>query len=222
MKISSVIGLILFIYPFLASTQTFKKGEGSEFLMKSNGQRAKLSIYVSSITKKNLGIEFHFGTGDLFVSNMWQQFSMSLNEEAPIKITSGYFKASLSRPPEKMSEKHFYSNKGVQIHDFLFSKSSDIEKDYIGDEKIELISGTLIAKHYRKKSDGQVVDYWISSKVMPIGLVKLVSKSHKINSNNYSLELNSLLRNVKPAIDPSKAIPMSQSTSNLLDSATTK
>jgi hypothetical protein len=216
MKIFSIV-FILFTYSFLGFS--FEKGSGSEFIMITQGQKVQLSIYLTDVKKNDLSVEFHFGTGDIVTSNMWQQFHMDLKKNGPVSISIGFIKTSLDKPPERLEREHFYVNEGVQIQDFLFTNSEQINKDFVGDERVELAAGVIIAKHYKKVNNGQTVDFWISDQVKPIGLVKLVSKSSIKKSNNYSIELSSLLKNVKPAIEPSKSIPMSKSTKKLLSSA---
>ena len=154
--------------------------------------------------------------------NMWQQFQIEKSKQGHLKISKGFIKSGIHKKPEIMTKEQFQVNEGVQLQDFLFTKFVEIEKDYIGDEQLELPAGTLVAKHYRKVTGNQTVDYWISSEVLPIGLVKLISKSSKNSTNNYQIELNSMLRNVKPAIDPKKAIPMSNETSKLMSRAAIK
>ena len=147
---------------------------------------------------------------------MYQQFEMALKGRGPIKVKKGYVLTPTSGSPEIMKAYMFQQNRGVQMNDFLFNKKEDIEGDFMGDENIEIPAGSIIAKHYRKKSNGQTVDFWVSDSVKPIGLVKLESKSAREEFNNYTIELSSLLKNVAPKIDPAKAVPMSDATENLL------
>jgi hypothetical protein len=163
-----------------------------------------------------LGVEIHFGAGNLFITNMWQQFHFKIVDSGPLMITAGYIKTDQKSKSEIMTKELFQQNHGVEVQDFLFSKKEQIQQFHIADELVEIPAGSIMAKHYRKKSNGQVVDFWISEKVLPIGLVKLVSKSDKIQTNNYSIELASLLKNVKSAIEPSKAIPLTGKTAKLL------
>ena len=110
----------------------------------------------------------------------------------------------------------FKQNKGVQVEDFLFSKREDIEKFFVGNEQVEIPAGSIMTRHYRKTNNGQTVDFWIADKVGPISLVKLESKSKENKNANYKIELASLLRNVKPTIDPKQAIPLTEETAKVL------
>ncbi len=210
MKILSTL-LLLF---FTTSTFgfVFKKGDGSSFKMNTNGQSVELNIYVSSVATHNMNIEFHFGSGGLLASNMWQQFEFELKDRNPISIKAGYIKLAPNRDTEIMTEEMFKLNKGVQVENFLFNSEAQISQDYVGDEKVETPAGTIVAKHYKKTVKDQTVHYWIADRVKPIGLVKLVSKSEKIKSNNYTIELKNLLTSVKSKIDPSKAKAISKET----------
>lgn len=200
----------------------FTQGEGSEFIMETEGQKVSLSIYIVKVGQKNMSVEFHFGAGGIFTMNMWQQYQMDVSSADGVKIQKGFMLKDNAEKPEIMLREHFHQNDGVQVQDFLFSRKKEIAKDFVAEEIVELPAGTIKAKHYRKSHDGQIVDFWISSQVMPIGLVKLVSKSTKKKTNNYKIELSSLLKNVKPAIDPSKAIPMTGKTLEMLSSAKAK
>jgi hypothetical protein len=190
----------------------FEVGSGSQFSLALSGQKAELNIYVASKTNKKLRVEFHMGTKGILATNLWQQFDFKVYNKGPVAIEASYIQTSINKKPERMTAEFFHQNEGVQVQDFLFSNKEQIEGDFIGDELIEVPAGSLIAKHYRKKRDGQVIDFWISEEVKPIALVKLESKSTKLESNNYRIELVSLLRNVKATIDPKKSIPLTKKT----------
>lgn len=214
MTISKII-ILLFI-SFGAFAFEFKQGEGSEFVMTSQGQKVSLNIYVTNVSDYKMSVEMHFGTSGLVGMNMYQQFQMGLKGTAPIKVEKGYILTPSSSAPEIMKSYMFHQNRGVQINDFLFNKKEAIDGMFVGDEKIEVPAGSLIAKHYRKSSNGQTVDFWIADQVKPIGLVKLVSKSSLEKLNNYTIELSSLLKNVAPKIDPKRAVPISKATEQML------
>ena len=147
---------------------------------------------------------------------MWQQFHFKIVDTGPLIITAGFIKTAKGAKTEIMTKELFQQNQGVEVQYFICSKKEQIQKYYIADELVEIPAGHIMAKHYRKKSNGQIIDFWISDKVLPIGLVKLVSKSEKVKTNNYSIELASLLKNVKATIDPRVAIPMTKETKKLL------
>ena len=186
--------------------------------MTSQGQKVNLNIYVTAVADHQMSVEMHFGTGGLLGMNMFQQFQMNLKGSSSVQVQKGYVLTPSSNAPEVMKDYMFHQNRGVQMNDFLFNKKEDIDGAFIGDETIEVPAGSLIAKHYRKSNNGQIVDFWISDVVKPIGLVKLVSTSSKEKFNNYSIELSSLLKNVAAKIDPNKAIPMTKTTEEMLKS----
>ncbi len=198
------------------SAFAFNKGEGSKFEMTSAGAKTNVDIYFASAGKSKVAIEYHMSATTLLGSSVWMQFALDVSEKAGVVVQQGYFMANKNLKPEIMPRELFFTNQGVQMQQFIFSDPKELAKDLIGEEKVELPAGTISAKHYRKSNDGQVVDFWISEKVKPIGLVKLVSKSSRVASNNYTIELKSLLVNVKPAIDPKNAIPMTNNTKSFL------
>ena len=215
-----IISLVLLFLPVIG--YGFEKGSGSEYTLKMQDSIAQLSIYITDKKKDFVNVEFHFGTSGLWISNMWQQFKLDIRQGSSIGISQGFIKTGKDKPVEKMIREQFELNTGVQVHQFLFSEKTEIQKDFIGVETVELPAGTIQAEHYRKVSDGQTVDFWISSKVKPIGLVKLVSKSKIKSTNNYSIELSSLLKNIKPAIDPLKAAEMSQKSKEMFKKVKSK
>ena len=196
---------------------SFTKGSGSEFIFSSNGKSIPLNIYFTDIQDKSISVEFHFAANEMFMKNMWQQFELT-RDEAEIKIQAGYLKLGKEKDIEIMTHGHFGINneRGVEINQFLFSKKARINENFISDEIVEIPAGSVIAKHYRKNKNGQIVDFWIADSVKPIGLVKLVSESKKYPSQNYSIELASLLKNVAAEIDPKKAKKMSKNSENIL------
>lgn len=188
----------------------FKVGEGSSFIFNTENRNVDLSIYVADRKKSSLNVEMHFGANGLMPVNMWQQFEFKLAQNRPIEISQGFLLAKGDTKPEIMPQSMFKQDEGVQVQDFLFSSKEELSKSFVGDELVETSAKTFIAKHYRKKNGDQVVDFWISEEVGPIGLVKLVSKSKTKKSQNYSIEFSSLLKNVSPSISPQNAVEMSE------------
>lgn len=45
----------------------------------------------------------------------------------------------------------------------------------IGEENVSVPAGTFACEHYRKQENGTTVNYWISSKVAPYGVVKMTT-----------------------------------------------
>ncbi len=206
--------LILLLIPL--KIFAFTKGQGSTFEMSASGAKTNIDIYFASSGKEKVSIEYHMNAQTLLGSDVWMQFSLDVKKDTGVVIQNGYFLANKELKPEIMTRDFFYVIKVIQVQGFIFLKESELNKNFIGLETVELPAGTIKAKHYRKTNDGQTVDFWISEKVKPIGLVKLVSKSTTVSSNNYSIELKSLLVNVKPTIDPKNAVPMTNNTRSFL------
>jgi hypothetical protein len=170
-----------------------------------------LNIYVAGRSDQQLNIEMHFGAGGMVPFNQWQQYEFKFQNNRPINIKQGYVLLEKNDKPEIMPKSFFTNNTGVHLEDFLFVKHSEIEQYYIGEEAIEVPAGIVTAKHYKKEANGQIIDFWISSKVDPIGIVKIISKG-ELKEQNYQIELNSMLENVKASIDSNQAQKMSEST----------
>ena len=186
-------------------------GSGSEFKMTTNkGESADLSIYITDSSFTKLGVEYFFSAGGSFLkTEVWQQFHLGLGGSR-LTLDDGYILSDDMKRPEIMN-KEFIASKsdGVNVEDFFYSKSSDIEKFKIGEEKIEVPAGTLLTTHYKKANNGQIVDFWVSDKAGAIGLVKLISNGRTANQN-YRIELMSLLKNVKAKINSTEAVPLTE------------
>jgi hypothetical protein len=179
---------------------------------KNSNESVDLSIYIASRKDSSLNVEMHFAADGLVPFNQWQQYIFKLQESKPIAINQGYVLINSNSKPEIMPDSFFQNHDGVKLEDFLFIDPNTIKEDYVGEELVEVQAGSVKAKHFIKKNNNQVVEYWISSEVDPIGLVKLVSKGHKEPSQNYTIELKSLLENVAPSINPNEAIKMKERT----------
>ncbi len=202
--------VLFFILFILICSFKFQKGTGAQYELTSKEGNADLSIYVGDVSDHNMAVEFYFGTGGVLASHMWQQFDFELKGSSPVKIEKGYVLFDPTEAPEVMPKKLFKLNKGLQVEDFLFVSHGQIKKDFVADELVEVPAGSIVAKHYKKHANGQVVDFWIADEVKPVGLIKLVSKSKTNASSNYTIELKTLLTNVRPVINPGKAKVMSK------------
>jgi len=90
----------------------------------------------------------------------------------------------------------------------MFSDEAQLDKFKVGLESVEVPAGKILCSHYRKARGDQTVDFWISDKAGAIGLVKLTSKGVNNKDHDFKLELLSLLKNVKPKINPKEAVPL--------------
>ena len=221
--ISKIFLIIFVVFSTLALSQEYKVGSGAEYDLKfKTGSSARMAIYVSKSSFNSLGIEMFMtsGLGLLMGKSMWQNFVFSMDAEGkyPLKIMSGQFQTPELNVPEQMEQRHFLKKtKGVTLTNFFFSKKEQIEKDYIAKEKIETTAGIIETHHYRKKKDGETIDFWISDKIKPISLVKLVCTNNKNPNKSYSIALRNLVSGVKPHIDPKNAIPLTKRGREILE-----
>jgi hypothetical protein len=217
LKKNSIVLIALLLLCFQARGAKFKKGEGAEYLMTSSGAKVNVSIYVAQSSFSSIAIEYYFSSPSPLVPiSMWQQFTLNLNGKGPLSVDKGYFKTPELKQPQILTQKYMTMNKGVQVHDFLFQDKKELKPFFQGRKKVAVPAGTIEADHYRKSRNGQTIDFWISEQVKPIGLLKLVSSNPKNPKQNYTLELTTLLKNIAPAIDPSKAIPLNKEGEKLL------
>lgn len=192
-----------------AGTKEYIVGAGSEFKFTGDsGEKVALSIYITESSFTKLGVEYFMSSGGFMGVQAWQQFILGINDSG-LNMQEGYVLSAEMKAPEIMTKEFRENNQnGVQVEDFFFTKESDIEKFKIGVERIEVPAGSITSTHYRKKRADQTVDFWISDKAGAIGLVKLESKGGK--TQNYKIELQSLITNVKPKIDPRIAVPLTE------------
>lgn len=203
--------LVFYSHLILAGTKEYIVGSGSEFKFVGNkGENVSLSIYISESSFNKLGIEYFFSVTNSFIPvQVWQQYQMGIKANG-LSLDAGYVLFDDMKSPEIMTQEFMKNNPdGVDVTDFFFQKQIDIDKYKIRTEQIEVPAGTLQTTHYRKTRDKQTVDFWISDAAGAIGLVKLISKGQNADEHNYTIELMSLLKNVKPKIDPKNAVPLS-------------
>lgn len=204
-----IILFLILSFNLQAGTKEYIVGAGSEFKFTGdNGEKVSLSIYITESSFTKLGVEYFMSSGGFMGVQAWQQFILGISDNG-LNMQEGYVLSAEMKAPEIMTKEFRENNQnGVQVEDFFFTKEADIEKFKIGVEKIEVPAGSITSTHYRKKRADQTVDFWISDKAGAIGLVKLVSAGGK--TQNYKIELQSLITNVKPKIDPKKAVPLTE------------
>ncbi len=196
--------LLLFLLSF--SSNAFEIGTGAEYRFTSDLRTSKLDIYVADSKFNKLNIEYYFYSQEgIQKIKLWQQFELSLNQNRLIGIRKGYIYSPELPSPQILTQKYYSGKKGIQLNSFLGVNKEDIEEYRIGIENIEVPAGSIRAIHYRQKEGNQTIDYWISDLVKPIGLVKLISKDDSSKNNCYTIEMQSLLKNVKAKIKPSEA-----------------
>lgn len=203
----------------LSLSESFPAGRGASYKVKVNKDTTPifLSLYVAGTRVDSVHIEYFMETKSIIPVQMWQQFEIGVNPKGPAQINKGYvFTKDLAGPEMMPSEYLKGADGGIQVNDFLFADKSKLDKDKIGEEIVEIAAGSTKATHYRTTNNGQTVDYWISDDAKPMGLVMLISKSEKHENQNYSLELTSLMENVKAKIVPEKAVTLTDKGKRLL------
>jgi hypothetical protein len=194
-------------------SQSFPAGSGATYKvkMKNDTTPIHLSIYVAGTRVDSVHIEYFMETKGLMNVQMWQQFEIGINPKGPAVVKKGFVLTKELPHPEIMPESYLKgASGGIQVNDFMFADKSQLDKNKIGIEMVEIAAGTTKATHYRTSNNGQTVDYWISDEAKPMGLVMLISKSEQNPNQNYGLELVSLMENVKAKIVPEKAVPLTE------------
>lgn len=197
---------------FAADLSSFTPGKGTLYQMEVQGQKipVDVSIYVAASNSSSVSIEYFISSRQsLLPIEMWQQFEIAPSPTGT-KVLKGFVQTKELKNPETLTGEYLGGLDGVKVNDFLFSNEGDLNKNKIGDEMVQVPAGKDKAAHYRVESGGSTIDYWISPSAKPIGLVKLTSSHPTDDKKNYKLELVSLMKNVKPYIDPAKAVPLSE------------
>ncbi len=219
MKIFFILSLLSLQVFAQNLSQSFPAGKGSSYKIIMKGDKANpvsLSLYVAGTRVDSVHIEYFMETKGIIPLQMWQQFEIGVSSKGA-EIRKGYVFTKELTAPETMPPEYLKgAGGGIQVNDFLFADKAQLDKDKIGIENVEIAAGTTKATHYRVSNNGQTVDYWICDDAKPMGLVMLVSKSEKNENQNYSLELTSLMDNVKAKILPEKAVSLSEAGKSLL------
>lgn len=213
MKNKFFLSLLFCANAFAADlSESFTPGKGTLYQLEVKAQKIPIdvSIYVASATASSVSIEYFISSREgLLPVEMWQQFEIAPSPSGT-KVLRGYVQTKELKNPETLTGDYLNGFDGVKVNDFLFSNEADINKNKIADEMVQVPAGKDKAAHYRTTSNGQTIDYWISPSAKPIGLVKLVSTHPTDEKKNYTLALTSLMKNVKPYIDPAKAVPLTE------------
>lgn len=187
----------------------FPVGSGSKFdLELADGIGAELTITIAASSKDTVAVEYYFTSRQLVrAMDLWQQYVLRLPDNGPPELTAGYIFSQMLTAPQKLPLGFLTNLGGIQLSDFLIARNADLDALKIGEEHVILPAGRTKATHYRKRSQGQTLDFWISDDAKPIGLVRMASVDATRAEQNYTITLSSLLKNVRPTIDPTKAIP---------------
>lgn len=189
----------------------YKPGEGSKFKLEVGGQNVEVLITIASQSKSQINVEMLFKQQGLMNMGqpMWQQFEISRGSSGALEVNKGYVFFNKLQSPEILTPDYLNGFSGVQMNSFLFADAKHYKGQYLGMQTIKTKAGPTKARHFKHTDNGQTIEYWISDEAKPIGLVKLVSTGSK-RDHNYKMELASLVKNVKPKINPKKAKPLSK------------
>ena len=213
------LALLLSTSAFADNLSTsFPAGKGANYRVKMRQDTTPidLSIYVAGTRVDSVHIEYFMEAKGIIPVQMWQQFEIGVTKSGA-EVRKGYVFTKETPNPEIMPADYLKGAAGgIQVNDFMFADKAQLEKDKVGVEMVEIAAGSTKATHYRVNNNGQTVEYWISDDAKPMGLVMLVSKSPKNENQNYSLELVSLMENVKAKILPEKAVSLTEKGKALL------
>ncbi|MEW6055106.1 MAG: hypothetical protein AB1540_00705 [Bdellovibrionota bacterium] len=188
--------------------ESFPPGSGSKFLLSmADGTSANLIISIASSSSSRVAVEYYFSSTDAPIE-LWQQFIIEGAGTARLRVAEGYIYAKELKHPERIPKDHLTGIDETEINEFLFSTSIQSAEFRVGEDVVQVPAGQVSAKRFKKQREGATLEYWISEQASPLGLVKLVSKGPK-PEQNYTIVLGSLVKNVKPKIDPSAAEPLS-------------
>jgi hypothetical protein len=197
---------------------SFPAGAGATYKvkMRKDPTPISLSMYIAGTRVDSVHIEYFMETKGLLSAQMWQQFEIGVTSKGA-EIRKGFVQTKELANAEIMPAEYLKgASGGIQVNDFLFPDKAKLDKDKVGIELVEIAAGSTKATHYRTSNNGHTVDYWISDDAKPMGLVMLVSKSEANENQNYSLELASIMENVKAKIIPEKAVPLSDKGKSML------
>lgn len=195
--------IILFAQDF---TALYSQGKGSRFVLEMDGVQSDISISVASSRQSSVNIEYYFsGARSGLPVELWQQFQIS-KEGKRLSLREGYQFTKGWERAERIDPASLATLNAQGVGDFLLGESDRVGANLVGEETIVLPAGKTKTLHFRQKRDGSTIDYWVSEEAKPISLVKLKSSG----KSNYGITLHSLLSNVAPKIDPTKAVPPSE------------
>ncbi len=197
---------------------SFPPGGGSRFrlMMDEMGASGTLVISIADSSADRLSVEYFFTTPGLQGNvEMWQQFVLAKPSTGPLELKDGFVFAKELKTPERIPADRLKGFDGVATADFFFANESELKKNWVADEEVEIPAGKIKAAKYRHDRSGQVVESWVSDEAKPIGLVKVVSTGLKA-SHRYRIELEAVLKRVGRKIDPAKAMPLSAEGAKLL------
>lgn len=194
---------------------SLKLGQGAQYEMVSHGVSINMSVYITQIEQEKRGVEFYFSSNGFIPTKLWQQYLFDTSGSV-VEVESAYVQNEQMDTPEKMPKKYFNANRALDLEKILFAKPLQIASYKIAEEDITTLTGRIRATHYQKKEGGSVINFWISAKVKPLGLIKLISENEKDQKQNYSVEFLGALIKAKAYIKPQEAVNLTTEGEKLL------
>ncbi len=221
MKYFYTLVIASFLFPILSSAELpiYKVGEGARYkLSTAQEEQSNVTIIVAASSSEKVVVEMKMTyTSGLASVKLWQQFHLQFSN-GKIKLSEAFIMSDMiGKEPQKLTPEYLQGVGGMQMEKFLFGKLEEIKDQRVGIEKIKT-DGTDVpveTAHLRNQQNGQTIDYWISDKLKPFGIIKLESKGSKSNQN-YSMSFLSKIVNGKIKIDSSKAIPLTKKAKSIL------
>jgi len=218
-KVIIFICILLPVNLFAQGFDIYKKGEGAKYYMKmQNNPDAEISIYFAEVKKENISIEFFiYAQNTLIPIKLYQQFLLAKKADGSLMMKESYIQGPDEKFPQRMSPETFTNHNGIELNDFFFSDEKKLKTSLVGNEDLQIVAGKTKTQHYRKINNGQHIDFWVSDDSKPLGLVKLISKNEKVAEQNYTIELQAILKNVSATINPKNAKPLDKNGKKLLN-----
>lgn len=203
--------------PVHAQLGAFVPGDGARYALTLQGSAVELSVIIARQQGRTVSVEYHLASQDgVMPMALWQQFVLDVPPRGAPTLVEGYLLQANGGAPEKIPADILQKgDPSAMLGGLLLRDAADLHAMKVGEEAVDVPAGRVKAVHFRKVQGNRTLDFWISDEARPLGLVKLVS-SGKAPNDNYHLELDALLKNVAPRIDPRIAVPMQPATRQLL------
>ncbi len=189
--------------------ESFPVGSGSQYFLNTGLGPAEVNIYVQSVKGNKLAVEMYMRETSGRSPGLYQSFDLELNSSQNVALKDAYLKRSSNSPPERMPRNVLEGTGQWKMSEFSRISPQDLKKDFVKEVELEMEFGKLKTLYFKKEKNGLVLEYWISEKVKPFGLVKMRSQGPK-KKDNYTLDFKSLLTGVKSEINPKKAVPLTE------------
>lgn len=189
----------------------YKTGEGAHYEMTVDGQPAQVKMAFVQRMDKILILEIDMrmaSEGSTIPIHMVQQFHLGLRD-GKIQLLKGFMKIPNISKPQELPADFLKGYNGAQMNSFIISSKDDIEGSLVGKEKLTTAEGTFEASHYKRTSNGQTVDFWITEdpKIKPMSILKMKSSGSK-KEQNYTMKLKGLVKGYRSQINASNSEPL--------------